>query len=130
MRMDRWIVEEDPRAYQALPGRNLRWIMTARGQGAHLLSSCVVELPPGGRVSPAHSHPGSEEMVYILEGVGRVWIDGEVGELRPGSAVLFPKGLPHMLANASDVPLRAVCVYAPPTCLEEYAFHPGLGFPE
>lgn len=130
MRMDRWIVEEDPSAYQALPGRNLRWIMTAKEQGAQCLSSCVVELAPGSRVSPAHSHPDSEEMVYILEGTGRVWIDGEVGELRQGSAVLFPKGLPHMLANASDAPLRAVCVYAPPTSLDAYVFHPGLGFTE
>ena len=130
MGIERLITREDKDAYQALPGRNLRWIL-GPAQGAEQLSSCVVELAPGAVVRPAHSHPDSEELVYILEGEARVWIDGEVGALGKGAVVLFPKGLPHMLANASDrLPLRAVCVYAPPTELIAYVFHPELGFPE
>ena len=41
----------------------------------------------GDKVRPAHSHPHSEEVIYILSGRGRVLVDGEVAPGRAGAPI-------------------------------------------
>ncbi len=38
-----------------------------------------------------------KEIIYLLSGSGRVWIEGEIGNVKQNSAVLFPQGKIHML---------------------------------
>jgi uncharacterized cupin superfamily protein len=63
------------------------------------LSVCVIRVLPGETVRPAHSHPNSEELIYIITGSGKVMIENEVGEVKSGSAILFEQGKIHMLKN-------------------------------
>lgn len=111
-----------------LPGRMLRWVVTAQTTGAKQCSMAVIEVQPGQKVRPAHSHPNGEEVIYLLSGEGRVWIDGEVGPVRTGSAVLFPQGKPHMLQNTSDELMKVACFFAPATDLNNYVMFDDLGF--
>ena len=70
------------------PGRSMRWLVHPDALRAANLSFCVIRVQPGETVRPAHSHPHSEELIYILSGHGKVMIEGEVGEVRTGTAVL------------------------------------------
>lgn len=122
------IVHESDIAALDLPGRMLRWVVTKETTGAEHCSVAMIEVQAGQKVRPAHSHPHGEEVIYLVSGSGRVWIDGEIGEVRTGSMVLFPQGKPHMLQNTSDEVMKVVCFFAPATSLDNYQMFEGLGF--
>jgi quercetin dioxygenase-like cupin family protein len=81
------------------PGRFMRWLANDDSLEAKNLSVCVIRVLAGETVRPAHSHPNSEELIYIIEGSGKVMIEGEVGDVRAGSTILFEQGKIHMLRN-------------------------------
>jgi len=124
------IVDETSIEALDLPGRDLRWLVTQESTGAKHCTMCVIEVQPGQTVRPAHSHPNSEEVIYILQGSGRVMIDGVVEPVKAGCAVLFPKGAIHMLRNSGDKLMKVACFFAPPSDLSTYKFFEDVQFPE
>jgi quercetin dioxygenase-like cupin family protein len=112
-----------------LPGRVLRWVVTTENSGAKNCSMCVIEVQPGETVKPAHSHPNGEEVIYLLSGSGRVWIEGEIGAVEQGCAVLFPQGKVHMLQNTSDKLMKVACFFSPATSLNNYKMFENIDFP-
>lgn len=123
------IVDENSIEALDLPGRQLRWVVTAETTGAKYCTMCVIEVQPGETVRPAHSHPNGEEIIYIVKGSGRVMIEGEVEPVKAGCAVLFPKGKIHMLQNSGNEPMKVACFFAPPTSLDNYKFFDDIQFP-
>jgi mannose-6-phosphate isomerase-like protein (cupin superfamily) len=115
-----------------LPGRELRWLVSDKPHTIHAThcSMCVIRVPPGQKVRPAHSHPNGEEVIYIISGSGRVLVSGEVEPVAPGTCVLFPQGAVHMLHNTGGEDMKVVCFFAPPTSLENYRMHEDVDFPE
>jgi uncharacterized cupin superfamily protein len=112
-----------------LPGRNLRWLISPETLGAQHMSVCLIRVPPGETVRPAHSHPNGEEAIHIIEGSGRVMVNGEVDAVRPGTTVLFPQGQVHMLQNTGEKEMKVICFFAPATNLDNYKFFEGIDFP-
>jgi len=90
----------------------------------------VVNIKPGNTVKPAHSHKNNEELVYIVSGSGKAYIDGKVYEISAGSAVLFSPGSIHMLRNSGDTDMKVACFFTPPATLNDYSFHEEIEFPE
>ena len=113
-----------------LPGRTLRWLVADSALKASNCSACVVHLAPGDKVTPAHSHPNSEEVIYIIRGSGRVLVEGEVTPVREGTTVLFPRGAVHMVHNSGTEEMKIVCFFAPATSLDNYKPHEGVDFPD
>jgi quercetin dioxygenase-like cupin family protein len=113
-----------------LPGRRFRWLVADDRIKAEHCSACVIRVAPGEKVRPAHSHPHSEEVIYILTGSGRVLVEGEVAAVRQGSAVLFPQGAVHMLQNTGAEEMKVACFFAPATSLDNYKMHEGVDFPD
>jgi quercetin dioxygenase-like cupin family protein len=112
-----------------LPGRMLRWVVTEENTHAQHCSMCVIEVQPGQTVKPAHSHPHGEEIIYLLSGSGRIWIEGEIGAVTQGCAILFPQGKVHMLQNTSNEVMKVACFFAPATNLDNYKFFEEVEFP-
>ena len=112
------------------PGRFMRWLANEDSLRAKNLSVCVIRVLPGETVRPAHSHPGGEELIYIITGSGKVMIEGEVGEVRAGSAILFEQGKVHMLRNSGDVEMKVICFFAPATNVDNYLMFEQINFPE
>ena len=123
------VVHEDDIEELVLPGRNLRWLVTAERLNSLHMSVCVIRVAPGETVRPAHSHPNGEETIYIIQGTGRVLVSGEVAAVREGSAVLFPQGAVHMLQNTGKEEMKVVCFFAPATSLENYKLYETVEFP-
>lgn len=111
------------------PGRFMRWLASDDALPAHHLSACVIRVMPGETVRPAHAHPRSEELIYLLTGSGQVMIEGETGDVRAGSAVLFEQGKVHMLRNTGDVEMKVICFFAPATGLDNYVTFEDVTFP-
>ena len=122
------IVDESTIEALDLPGRKLRWVVTNGNTNAQHCTMCVIQVEPGQTVKPAHSHPNGEEVIYIVEGSGRVWIEGEIEPVKAGCAVLFPQGKIHMLQNSGDTVMKVACFFAPPSDLSTYKFFPEIEF--
>ena len=123
------IVDEKSVEAIDLPGRELKWIVTGETTGAKHCSMCVIRVQPGQTVRPAHSHPNGEEVIYIIQGSGRVMIEGLVEPVHEGCAVLFPKSSIHMLQNSGNVEMKVACFFAPPSDLGTYCFFDDIEFP-
>src|SRR5262245_50653935 len=67
-----------------------------------------------GKGALPHSHPGIEQVCYMLRGRARAEVDGEVMELGPGDCCFFPPDVPHVFTVVSDEPVEVLVVYAPP----------------
>ena len=123
-------IHEDDAEELGLPGRRMRWLVSKDAVNAKNCSTCVIRVSPGEKVTPAHSHPNGEEVIYIVSGSGRVLVDGDVTSVRPGSTVVFPRGKVHMVHNTSTEEMKIVCFFAPPTGLENYEMHEDVDFPD
>ncbi|HEY8646837.1 MAG TPA: cupin domain-containing protein [Gaiellaceae bacterium] len=70
----------------------MKYAMDARADGTFFETEPFTQ-----RVGPlagAHLEAGADEVVYVLEGTGRVAVDGETHEVRPGVAVFVSRGTP------------------------------------
>ena len=67
-----------------------------------------------GKGALPHSHPGIEQVCYLLEGRARVEVAGETMELGPGDCCFFPADVPHVFTVTSEKPARVLVIYAPP----------------
>ena len=61
---------------------------------------------------PKHMHPNTNEMQYILEGTGTIWLGDKQVTVKPGDLIVIPKGTPH--GGTSRAPLKAIAIKTPP----------------
>jgi len=59
---------------------------------------------------PKHTHQQNDEVQYILEGSGSMWVGSERKEFKPGSLIVIPRGSAHGGATAS---YRALAIKLP-----------------
>ena len=121
--------EEEIQAIE-VPGRSLKWLITPEQTSSEHLSMCLIRVPAGQTVRPAHSHPNGEELIFIISGNGRVMVDSEVEPVAKGTAVLFPVGSIHMLQNSGEEEMEVACFFAPPSDLSTYKFFENVSFPQ
>jgi mannose-6-phosphate isomerase-like protein (cupin superfamily) len=74
---------------------------------------------PVGAATDEHYHPVSEELYYFVAGSGRMRLEDEERDVRPGDCVLIAPGAIHKLVNTGDEPLRLLCCCAPPWTPED-----------
>ena len=80
-------------------------------------ATAVVTVPPG-QGHARHNHPGSEEIIYILEGEGEQMVEDEAGAphtetVRAGCSVYIPESRFHSTLNTGERTMRIFVVYAP-----------------
>lgn len=95
----------------------LSWLSEPRTTGTERFSAGLVVLEPGkGHVR--HNHPGVEEILYIIDGVGiqMVEIEGRPVEKKvtAGMMVHIPPDVYHSTVNIGEGPMRLFAVYSPP----------------
>lgn len=88
-------------------GVRIRWVIGPESE-APTFHLRVFDVEPGGH-TPRHSHPWEHE-VFILEGKGTVFCDGEQEPLAPGEVVLVPANAEHQFIGAPEVGLRFICL--------------------
>lgn len=67
-----------------------------------------------GEASAPHRLKSSSEVYFILEGRGRMHIDGESCEVGPGQAVYTPPGSVQHIENIGGGSLIFLCLVSPP----------------
>jgi mannose-6-phosphate isomerase-like protein (cupin superfamily) len=99
-------------------GSEIRSILDRTNSSAANQSLAEATLPPGAATEP-HRHPRTEEIYYILRGVGRMTVGTERREVGPGDGILIPPGTRHAIENVSQEPLVFLCCCAPPYAHED-----------
>ena len=69
----------------------------------------------GGKMTPLHSHPDSDETMFILEGEILMHVDGEEHRIGAGGLAVAPRGVPHAFMVVSDS-ARMLCLHTPGCC--------------
>ena len=88
-----------------------QFVLGARPEtGCGSVTQFIGLVPPGR--APDHFHT-YDEVIYILEGEGRLHIGGEQAELRAGSCIHLPARLVHCLENTGETELRLLGVFRP-----------------
>ena len=67
-----------------------------------------------GKGALPHSHPGIEQVCYLLEGRALAEVGGHARELGPGDCCFFPAGMRHVFTVTSDTPAKVLVIYSPP----------------
>lgn len=89
------------------PGVSIRWVIDEEKDGAPIYALRVIEVAPGGH-TPDHTHPFEHEN-FIMEGKGRVQIEGEWFEVTVGHIVFVPPNTQHTYVNTGDEPFKFLC---------------------
>jgi mannose-6-phosphate isomerase-like protein (cupin superfamily) len=102
----------DVPAFTTKDGSEIRELLAYRNSGIRNQSLAEARLPVGGSTQE-HFHPKAEEIYYITHGTGRIRIEGELREVKPGDAIAIPPGQRHKLWNTGVETLRLLCCCAP-----------------
>ena len=80
-----------------------------RSQAAEMI------LAPGkSEGSSDNRHPGSDQWLYVVSGMGRAIVKGKRHLLRAGSLILIEQGETHEIRNTGTRKLRTLNIYVPP----------------
>lgn len=90
-----------------------RRLIGAETVGAKHVEVVLGVIAKGGGALP-HSHPGIEQVCYLLEGSARAEVGGEAFDMLPGDACFFPPDAVHVFKVTSDQPARVLVIYSPP----------------
>ena len=61
-----------------------------------------------------HNHPKTDEIQYIIEGSGAMWLGSERKEFKPGTLIIIPKGTAHGGTLVTSGPVKAIAIKIPP----------------
>ena len=102
----------DVPAFITKDGSEIRELLAHRNSAIRNQSLAEARLSVGASTQE-HYHPKAEEIYYITHGTGRIRIDGELREVKPGDAIAILPGQKHKLWNTGDTVLRLLCCCAP-----------------
>ncbi|HEX7922436.1 cupin domain-containing protein [Bradyrhizobium sp. C9] len=63
---------------------------------------------------PKHMHPNTNEMQFVLEGTGTVWLGDKEVTVKPGDLIVIPKGTPHGGTKPNGRAIKAIAIKTPP----------------
>jgi mannose-6-phosphate isomerase-like protein (cupin superfamily) len=99
--------------YQTKDGSLIRSIMDLSNSPVENLSLAEATVNPGSK-SRLHLHTRSEEIYYLLQGKGRIYIEGKSREVARFDAILIPPGTKHYIENVGQEDLIFLCLCSPP----------------
>jgi len=109
--MDIRNLDEVP-AFITKDGSEIRELLAYRNSVIRKQSLAEARLTPGASTQE-HYHPKTEEIYYITQGTGRMRIEDELREVKPGDAIAIPPGRKHKIWNTGTDTLRLLCCCVP-----------------
>ncbi|WP_435348781.1 cupin domain-containing protein [Haloarchaeobius sp. HRN-SO-5] len=113
MATSEYFVEPDDVESQLFDWGVLKWMSTPDVTGGERFSAGVVKLEPG-KGHERHTHPDSDEILYVVRGEGEQEVADETRDIATGDMVFVPEGVEHGTVNTGWEPLVLLAVYAPP----------------
>ncbi|SRR6266702_2623226 len=64
--------------------------------------------------APKHLHSNANEIQYILEGTGTIWLGDKEVTVKPGDLVVIPKGTTHGGTKPDGRSVKSIAIKSPP----------------
>jgi len=99
--------------FKEAQNRKIAELVSAQVLGSQGVTCRLVEINPISctEVRNPHLHLDIEETIYVLEGEGEVWFEGNVAKIYPNDLILIPKQEKHMILNTTEKPLKIICFF-------------------
>ncbi|MBC7578716.1 MAG: cupin domain-containing protein [Tardiphaga sp.] len=68
---------------------------------------------------PKHMHPNTNEIQYILEGSGTIWLGDQEVAVKAGDLVIIPKGTAHAGTKPDGRPFKSIAIKTPPQAADD-----------
>lgn len=83
------------------------WVLARPMSGfAESFSQYIAEVAPGGGSDRPETEPGTQTVLFVMDGEMRLKIGGKVHDLGPGGYAYIPPSTDWRLRNAGETPLR------------------------
>ena len=73
----------------------------------------IMNIEPGEDIGK-EVHEREDQVLYLISGKGRVYLDGQESDFNPGDCVLVPAGMEHNFTTVGDEPMKIITTYSPP----------------
>ncbi len=73
----------------------------------------IMSIPPNGEIGE-EVHEQNDQVLYLVEGAGRVVLDGNVSDFEVGDLVLVPAGTKHNFITKDSQTMKIITAYSPP----------------
>ena len=73
----------------------------------------LMSIEPGSEIGE-EVHDDEDQLVMLVEGQGKVVLDGEESDFNEGDMVLVPKGTSHNFITEGDDAMKIITTYSPP----------------
>jgi uncharacterized cupin superfamily protein len=95
---------DDARSFDAdRPPMRGRWRNLGAAAGSVAVGMQRIDVAPGFQSTAVHAHGQSEEIFYVLEGAGFLWMGGATFAVAPGDCIVHRPGPPgHTLVGGPD----------------------------
>lgn len=90
----------------------IRGILAPTNSSIVQQSLAEATLAPG-MVTEEHFHPKAEEIYYVLDGRGRMQVEDEARDVRPGDGIAILPGKRHIIWNIGGSDLIFLCCCSP-----------------
>ena len=94
------------------PEMNTRMLVTTDNATVQIQSGNVAK----------HTHPKTDEIQYIVEGSGSMWLGNERKDFKPGTLIIIPKGTAHAGTVVASGPVKALVIKIPPQPKDDTVF--------
>ena len=64
--------------------------------------------------TPKHMHLNANELQYIVEGTGTIWLGDKEEKVKPGDLIVIPKGTAHGGTKPDGRTFKAISIKTPP----------------
>lgn len=61
-----------------------------------------------------HLHPLTNEIQYVVEGSGKIWLGDKQVDFKPGDMIIIPKGTQHAGTVTTSGKYKAIAIKTPP----------------
>ena len=106
------INRSDAKPFTTKDGSEIREILAPRNSLVKNQSLAEAKVSPG-EASREHHHIKTEEIYYILQGSGRIRVEGDVGVVAEGDGIIILPGQRHQIWNTGIDDLIFLCCCSP-----------------
>ncbi|BDR91687.1 cupin domain-containing protein [Vulcanisaeta souniana] len=99
-------VREEPLSIKGAVGVYTQWLVSKDDGSKYAVRRQVVK--PGGK-APLHRHAYAETFI-VLRGVGRMTVDNEIIDVKPGMCIFVKPNTPHSITNTSNEDLELITI--------------------
>ena len=97
---------------QGLPSLFILKVDPQNGGSSHLVFG-TEDLPGGGRIE-AHRHPGSDEILFLQNGLARVNVGEKVRDVHAEATLFIPADVRISVVNLGKEPIHLIYVFSAP----------------